>query len=119
MYSGRNWLSVIFGRLNSRGGNSTWLEQQWEVARTKLAQQKTKEFLLIIDEIQKIYNGSETIKLLWDADTRNNINLKVILLGSSRLLPQQGLTGSPAGRFESTYMGHWSFDECNRLLGGM
>ena len=98
-------------------GNRTWLEQQWETARLKMAQHGTKEFLLVIDEIQKIYNWSEFVKLLWDSDTRNRINLKVILLGSSRLLLQQGLTESLAGRFESTYMGHWSFDEMQQAFG--
>lgn len=97
--------------------NETWLEQQWEAARVKLAQQETREFLLVIDEIQKIDNWSETVKLLWDTDTRNKQNLKVILLGSSRLLVQQGLTESLAGRFESTYMGHWSFDEMQQAFG--
>ena len=97
--------------------NVTWLEQQWETARIQLAQQEPKEFLLVIDEIQKIDNWSETVKLLWDTDTRNNLNLKVILLGSSRLLLQQGLTESLAGRFESTYMGHWSFNEMQQAFG--
>jgi predicted AAA+ superfamily ATPase len=97
--------------------NATWLEQQWEAARIKLALSEKKEFLLVIDEIQKIDNWSETVKLLWDNDTRNNLNLKVILLGSSRLLLQQGLTESLAGRFESTYMGHWSFDEMQQAFG--
>ena len=72
---------------------------------------------MVIDEIQKIDNWSETVKLLWDTDTRNKVNLKVILLGSSRLLLQQGLTESLAGRFESTYMGHWSFDEMQQAFG--
>ncbi|MDB5280827.1 MAG: ATP-binding protein [Ferruginibacter sp.] len=98
-------------------GNAIWLEQQWEAARIKLALSETKEFLLVIDEIQKIDNWSETVKLLWDTDTRNNLNLKVIMLGSSRLLLQQGLTESLAGRFESTYMGHWSFDEMQQAFG--
>ena len=97
--------------------NATWLEQQWEVARIKLVQHEANEFLLVIDEIQKIHNWSESVKLLWDTDTRNNLNLKVILLGSSRLLQQQGLTESLAGRFESTYMGHWSFDEMQQAFG--
>ena len=72
---------------------------------------------MVIDEIQKIDNWSETVKLLWDTDTRNNLNLRVILLGSSRLLLQQGLTESLAGRFESTSMGHWSFDEMQQAFG--
>ena len=89
--------------------NNAWLKQQWETARIKMEQSKAEEFLLVIDEIQKIDNWSETVKLLWDTDTRNKKKLKVILLGSSRLLLQKGLTESLAGRFESTYMGHWSF----------
>ena len=99
------------------GISATWLEQQWEAARIKLAQHEGKEFLLVIDEIQKIDNWSESIKLLWDSDTRNKLNLKVILLGSSRLLLQQGLTESLAGRFETTYMGHWAFEEMQQAFG--
>lgn len=95
----------------------TWLEQQWEVARTIMDQHKVPEFLLIIDEIQKIENWSEVVKLLWDTDSRNGRQMKVILLGSSRLLLQRGLTESLAGRFESIYMGHWSFTEMHNAFG--
>ncbi len=97
----------------------TWLEQQWETDRIKLAQQEPKEFLPVIDEIQKIDNWSVAVKLLWDTDTRNNLNLKVILLGSTRLMLQQDLTESLAGRLESTYMGTGLLMKCNRLLDGM
>lgn len=93
-----------------------WIEQVWESARLKMRQLKDDEFLLVIDEIQKIENWSEVVKRLWDEDTRNSINLKVILLGSSRLLVQQGLTESLAGRFESTYVGHWSFNEMHEAF---
>lgn len=95
--------------------NGSWLQQQWEIARLKMAD--ANEFLLIIDEIQKVGNWSETVKLLWDTDSRNKLNLKVILLGSSRLLLQQGLTESLAGRFEMMYMGHWSFSEMQQAFG--
>ncbi len=97
--------------------NTIWLEQQWETARIKMDQSNDKEYLLIIDEIQKIHNWSETVKLLWDTDTRLKRNLKVILLGSSRLLLQKGLTESLTGRFETTYMGHWSFEEMQQAFG--
>jgi len=93
-----------------------WLSQQWEVARQRMDINNNAEFLLIIDEIQKISNWSETVKLLWDTDTRTNRQLKVILLGSSRLLIQQGLSESLAGRFETTYMSHWSFTEMNKAF---
>ena len=97
--------------------NIAWLEQQWETARLKMGQENAKEFLLVIDEIQKIANWSATVKLLWDTDTHAKRALKVILLGSSRLLLQQGLTESLAGRFETTYMGHWSFSEMQQAFG--
>jgi uncharacterized protein len=97
--------------------NASWLEQQWEVARQRFKQSEATEFILAIDEIQKISNWSETVKAQWDADARNGIALKVILLGSSRLLLQQGLTESLAGRFELTYLGHWSFAEMQTAFG--
>ena len=97
--------------------NKSWLEQQWEAVRLKMDQDNHREFLLVIDEIQKIDNWSETVKLLWDKDTRSKRNLKVILSGSSRLLLQQGLTESLTGRFETTYMGHWSFTEMRQAFG--
>lgn len=97
--------------------NTVWLEQQWETARLKMDQDNASDFLLVIDEIQKISNWSETVKLLWDADTHAKRALKVILLGSSRLLLQQGLTESLAGRFETTYMGHWSLSEMEQAFG--
>lgn len=89
--------------------DTTWIEQIWETAR--LGTENNKEHLLVIDEIQKIDNWSESVKRLWDEDSRQKRNLKVILLGSSRLLVQQGLTESLAGRFESTYVGHWRLSE--------
>jgi uncharacterized protein len=97
--------------------NAAWLEQQWEIARIRMNQSGAGEFLLVIDEVQKIDNWSEAVKQQWDMDTRNKINLKVILLGSSRLLLQKGLTESLAGRFETTYMSHWSFEEMKLAFG--
>lgn len=94
-----------------------WLEQVWETARLKVKSGKEKECLLIIDEIQKIDNWSEMVKKLWDEDSRNQLNLKVLLLGSSRLLMQQGLSESLAGRFENIYLGHWAFPEMQVAFG--
>lgn len=98
-------------------GNANWLDLQWETARLKMDQGEMPEFILVFDEIQKINNWSEEVKRLWDADTHTKRNLKVILLGSSRLLLQQGLTESLAGRFETIYMGHWSYSEMNQAFG--
>ena len=97
--------------------NSAWLVQVWESARLRLKASGAKEFLLVIDEIQKIDNWSEIVKQQWDKDTRENVNIKVILLGSSRLLIQKGLTESLAGRFEILYLGHWSYPEMQEAFG--
>jgi predicted AAA+ superfamily ATPase len=97
--------------------NFTWLMQVWESARLRMKASEATEFLLVIDEIQKIDNWSEVVKQQWDKDTRENINIKVILLGSSRLLVQKGLTESLAGRFETTHIGHWSYSEMQSAFG--
>lgn len=97
--------------------NSAWLMQVWETARLKMKVSGANEYLLVIDEIQKIDNWSEVVKQQWDRDTRENVNIKVIILGSSRLLIQKGLTESLAGRFETFYLGHWSFTEMQNAFG--
>ncbi len=97
--------------------NSAWLTQIWESARLQIKVSGAKEFLLVIDEIQKIDNWSEIVKQQWDKDTREKINIKVILLGSSRLLIQKGLTESLAGRFETLYLGHWTYAEMHEAFG--
>lgn len=98
-------------------GDSSWLQQIWESARLKIQTQNAPQFLLVVDEIQKIANWSETVKKLWDEDSYKGIQLKVILLGSSRLLLQQGLTESLAGRFETIYLTHWTLNEMKQAFG--
>jgi predicted AAA+ superfamily ATPase len=88
-----------------------WLLQQHDLALLKIKQANAISGILIIDEIQKIPQWSETIKFLWDTDTRQNNPLKIMLLGSSPLLMQQGLTESLAGRFEVNFITHWSYQE--------
>ncbi len=87
----------------------TWLLEQWQKAL--LLGDST---LLIIDEVQKIPNWSETLKSLWD---KNPHRLRVVVLGSSSLQIQSGLTESLAGRFELTRIHHWTFTELNQCFG--
>lgn len=91
--------------------DSDWIHRVWEAARTTMMLRGIEEYLLVIDEVQKIENWSEVVKKEWDADTRNRVNLKVVLLGSSRLLLKKGLTESLAGRYELIRMPHWSLRE--------
>ena len=94
----------------------TWLEQQWDGARLKAKANKAGA-LLVLDEIQKVPDWPDLVKLLWDADTHAGLPLKVLLLGSSPLLIQTGLTESLAGRFEIIPVPHWSFTEMREGFG--
>jgi len=97
--------------------DAVWIAQQWENVRLKQKLTPHLPYLLVIDEVQKINNWSEQIKAEWDIDTQEDRDIRVILLGSSRLMLQQGLTESLAGRFEATYLGHWSFREMKDAFG--
>ncbi|MBW2154545.1 MAG: ATP-binding protein [Deltaproteobacteria bacterium] len=94
--------------------SASWIEQQWEAARAKA---RTNKALLVLDEVQKITGWSETVKRLWDEDSSGGLSLYVILLGSSPLLVQSGLTESLAGRFEVIPITHWSFSEMREAFG--
>ncbi|MEP6647273.1 MAG: ATP-binding protein [Saprospiraceae bacterium] len=96
---------------------SGWISQQWDIARLKNQSSYTGECILVLDEIQKIHNWSEQVKFEWDKDSSGTNGLKIILLGSSRLLLQQGLTESLTGRFEAMYVPHWNYSEMKELDG--
>lgn len=91
--------------------NRAWIADCWGAARSVKESKKYSEFILVIDEIQKIANWSEIIKKEWDYDTFNDCDIKVLLLGSSRVLLEKGLSESLAGRFEEIRMSHWSYTE--------
>jgi len=92
-----------------------WISQQWEAARLEATGKEGA--VLVLDEIQKIPAWSETVKRLWDEDTRKKRPLKVVLLGSAPLLMAQGLTESLAGRFETLRLPHWSLTEMRAAFG--
>jgi hypothetical protein len=94
-----------------------WIEQQWQAARLLAGEAGKAGAVLVLDEIQKIPGWSESVKRLWDEDTRKRVPLKVVLLGSAPLLVAQGLTESLAGRFEVLHLPHWSFAEMRAAFG--
>src|SRR5262245_25566124 len=53
-----------------------WIAQQWEAARLAIGPGGA---VLVIDEVQKASGWSESVKRLWDEDTRNRRALKVVL----------------------------------------
>ena len=92
-----------------------WLAAEWNAARARA--KADGGHLLIIDEIQKIKGWSEVVKRMWDEDSFHHVELKVCLLGSSRLLLQKGLEESLAGRFEMIDVWHWSFADMHAAFG--
>jgi len=88
-----------------------WLILQWQTAFRE-------NKLLVIDEIQKCENWSELIKSMWDQFKREKKHLSCVLLGSSSLQLQKGLTESLTGRFQLIKIFHWNYSE-SKLYTGM
>ena len=93
-----------------------WIETQWRLARATAAATK-RRVLLVLDEIQKVRGWSEVVKRLWDEELRLGGKVRPLLLGSSALLVQKGLTESLAGRFFLHRCTHWSWPECREAFG--
>ncbi len=93
-----------------------WLVRHWLDARRE-AERSPRGFVLVFDEIQNIPRWSETVKGLWDADRAAGRPLQVVILGSSPLLMQSGLSESLTGRFEPIRFAHWSFPEMADAFG--
>jgi len=90
-----------------------WIRTHWERANSRRAEKP----LLILDEIQTVTGWSATVKALWDAEPVGRPPLAVLLLGSSALLVQKGLTESLAGRFLLFRCPHWSYPEVRAAFG--
>lgn len=113
-------ISVPFDFFAADGVNrfdSSWIPNKWQQVRMRMDIHSEQEHILIIDEVQKIRGWSEQVKKEWDEDSRSHRNLKVILLGSSRLLLQKGLEESLEGRFETIKMGYWDWQEMYEAFG--
>lgn len=97
--------------------NTAWISNCWAAVRSLKENNAWDCVILVIDEIQKIANWSEAVKKEWDDDTFNDCNIKVLLLGSSRVLLEKGLSESLAGRFEEIRMSHWGYKEMKDCFG--
>ena len=97
--------------------SNEWLAEKWQSARLMVQSQGLAQLIVVIDEVQKIPNWSERVKKEWDLDTFNHLPIKLVLLGSSRLMIMNGLTESLAGRFELIRMTHWTYSEMHEAFG--
>lgn len=108
---------LFYSADNVPATNSSWISNCWAAARSLKQHNESKTIILAIDEIQKIANWSEVVKKEWDNDTFHDRDIKVLLLGSSRVLLEKGLSESLAGRFEEIRMSHWSYIEMRECFG--
>jgi hypothetical protein len=90
-----------------------WLETQWYRAERE-AKTTQGPVLLVLDELQKITGWSDTLKSFWD---QRQFDVRLLILGSSAMLLQKGLTESLAGRFFLHRFSHWTFAECREAFG--
>ncbi len=93
-----------------------WIETHWQAAE-RMPRSRGQRTVLVLDEVQKVRGWSEVIKRLWDEQKRTGGHVLPILLGSSALLVQQGLTESLSGRFLLHRCPHWSWTECRNAFG--
>jgi len=107
----------LYSADNVPATNTAWISNCWAAVRSIKQSKGLKTMILIIDEIQKIQNWSEAIKKEWDDDTFHEIDIRVLLLGSSRVLLEKGLSESLGGRFEEIRMTHWSYQEMKDCFG--
>ena len=73
---------------------TAWIMAEWSRARALIV--KKDHAVLVLDEVQKVSRWSEVVKKLWDEDRSAGRDLRVVILGSSSLLIQKGLTESLA-----------------------
>ncbi len=108
---------LFFSADNVPVSDRAWISNCWAAVRSLQKSKGYDSIILVIDEIQKILNWSEVVKKEWDDDTFSDRNIKVLLLGSSRVLLEKGLSESLAGRFEEIRMTHWSYPEMRDCFG--
>lgn len=107
----------LFSADNVPASNTGWVSNCWAAVRSLKESKGLESIVLVIDEIQKVTNWSEVVKKEWDDDTFYDRNIKLLLLGSSRVLLEKGLSESLGGRFEEIRMTHWSYPEMRDCFG--
>ena len=95
------------------GNGLSWILNEWQKACDK------KAAYFVVDEIQKITDWPGVIKQIGDKNARSAKPIQFILLGSSSLQIQKGLTESLAGRYQIVPVHHWNFLESKKLVPKM
>ena len=110
-------LTDYYSADDANGYGAAWIDSLWESLRIRMGLEKKAGAILILDEVQKIADWSAAVKRQWDRDTREKRDIKLMLLGSSRMLLMDGLSESLMGRYELSYIGHWGLAEMQKAFG--
>lgn len=108
---------LLYSADNVPSTSNAWIGRCWASVRATMDAKSYRKMILVIDEIQKISNWSEAVKKEWDDDSFHDRNIRVLLLGSSRVMLEKDLSESLAGRFEEIRMSHWSYVEMRDCFG--
>ncbi|MCI5064576.1 ATP-binding protein [bacterium] len=84
-----------------------WLVEQW-------MQANGEGKVLFIDEIQRCHDWASTLKGLYDRAKREKRLAQCVVLGSSSLDSQKGLSESLTGRHQLIRAHHWNVSESKR-----
>jgi len=103
--------SLYFSADDEVAPTGDWVTEKWQAM---LLQEPSG--VLVLDEIQKVPDWSSVVKRLWDRQKKDaKSSIKLILLGSSSLQIQQGLSESLTGRFQLIRATHWDFGRSEKL----
>lgn len=105
-----------YAEVPEHGASPDWIRAQWQQARNLLSP-TVPSAILVIDEVQYATGWSDAVKALWDEDSFNDLDLRVVLTGSSATLLRSGMDESLAGRFEIIRCTHWTLQECRKAFG--
>lgn len=108
------WPAHVITADSPRPHQPEWIDLQWDLAERLST---GGPVLLVLDEVQKVPGWSEVVKKRWDARKKTKSKVRPLLLGSSALLVQKGLTESLAGRFFLHRCMHWSWPEMKVAFG--
>lgn len=103
--------SLYFSADDEVAPAADWVAEKWQAM-----QLQDPSGVLVLDEIQKVPDWSAVVKRLWDRQKKDSkTSIKLVLLGSSSLQIQQGLSESLTGRFQLIRATHWDLVRSEKL----
>lgn len=97
--------------------SNEWVHEEWAKVRQIMRLDKISQIVLILDDIQYIDNWAEAVMEEWKVDTERELDIKVVVVGSSRILLSETLSEEFKQHAQVTELIALSFNEINEALG--